>query len=135
MLEGGPRWSGKSAGRLHSAGRYAGAKACILTVSIVDGAGPRSLRFPVQAGAGASASGADATSLFGNLFIGRPVRASSTPLPPRVLRKGVGLEGPTPSRRARSVGPFLHRPLSHPATLLSRDQPRYSALSPSPPLP
>ena len=87
MLEGGPRWSGKSAGRLHSAGRYAGAKACILTVSIVDGAGPRSLpRFPAQARAGAGASGADATSLFGNLFIGRPVRASSTPLPPRVLR-------------------------------------------------
>ena len=68
MLEGGPGWSGKSAGRLHSAGRYAGAKACILTVLIVDGAGPRSLScFPAQARAGASASGADATSLFGNL--------------------------------------------------------------------
>ena len=72
-----------SAGRLDSAGRYAGARRCI-------GAADRSARhrrlLPVQARAGTGASGADATSLFGNLFVGRSVRASSTPLPPRILR-------------------------------------------------
>ena len=72
-----------SAGRLDSAGRYVGARRCI-------GSADRSARhrrlLPVQARAGTGASGADATSLFGNLFVGRSVRASSTPLPPRVLR-------------------------------------------------
>ena len=59
-----------------SAGRYAGARRCI---GSADRSASHRRLLPVQARAGTGASGADATSLFGDLFVGRSVRAPNTP--------------------------------------------------------
>lgn len=77
-------------------------------VLIVDGA--RELRFPAQARAGTDTSGADVTFRFSNLFVGRPVRASTTRSPPlggcKVERGGLGGSPARPPALERARGPF-----------------------------
>jgi len=82
-------------------------------VLIVDGA--RELRFPAQARAGTDTSGADVTFRFSNLFVGRPVRASTTRSPPlggcKVERGGLGGSPARPPALERARGGRLRRSL------------------------
>ena len=101
---------GDTACRLDSAGRYAGATALPDPVDrrrLACASVRPLLRFPAQAHAGAGTSGPDATFLLGNLFVRRPVRATSLDprgsLERRSPEQAPPLALPPPLRRARAA--------------------------------